>query len=64
VLVAEGFTSESHFGLTKSQKWLLAFLREAVQDDATHLVLLKDMEESWCQARKEACEVLSIEEED
>ena len=41
------FKSESHFGLTKSQKWLLASLQEAVQDDATHLELLKDMEESW-----------------
>jgi hypothetical protein len=47
VLVAEGFTLESHFGLTKSQKWLLASLREVVQDDATHMALLKDMEESW-----------------
>ena len=34
------------FGLTKSQKWLLASLREAVQDDVTHLALLKYMEES------------------
>ena len=52
------------FGLTKSQKWLLASLWEAVQDDVMHLALLKDMEESWRQARKEVREVLSIEEED
>jgi hypothetical protein len=57
------FKSESHFGLTKSQKWLLASLREAIQDDVTHLELLKDMEESWRQARKEAHEVLSTEED-
>jgi hypothetical protein len=61
---ASDFTSESHFGLTKSQKWLLASLREAVQHDATHLELLKDMEEAWRQARKEAREVLSTEEEE
>ena len=30
VLVVEGFTLESHFGLTKCQIWLLASLREAV----------------------------------
>jgi hypothetical protein len=43
------FSSDTiDFGLSKPQKWLLASLREAVQDDATHLVLLKDMEESWC----------------
>jgi hypothetical protein len=35
------------FGLTKSQKWLLVSLREAVWDDVMHLALLKDMEESW-----------------
>jgi hypothetical protein len=35
------------FGLTKSQSWLLASLREAVQDDAVHLALMNDMEESW-----------------
>jgi hypothetical protein len=29
-----------------------------------HLELLKDMEESWCQARKEAREVLSTKEEE
>jgi hypothetical protein len=52
------------FGLTKSQKWLLASLREAIQDDVIHLVLLKDMEESWCQGRKEVHELLSTEEED
>jgi hypothetical protein len=52
------------FGLTKSQNWLLASLREAVQDDAVHLALVKDMEESWHQARKEVREVLSTEEED
>ncbi|KAE8099762.1 hypothetical protein FH972_017716 [Carpinus fangiana] len=46
VLVFEGFTLESYFGLTKSQKWLLASLRDVVKDDAMHLALLKDMEES------------------
>jgi hypothetical protein len=40
------------FCLSKSQKWLLASLWEAVQDDVTQLALLKDMEESWRQARK------------
>jgi hypothetical protein len=51
-------------GLTKSQNWLLASLRKAVQDDAMHLALMKDMEESWRQARKDVCVVLSTEEED
>jgi hypothetical protein len=52
------------FGLTKSQNWLLASLRKAVQDDVVHLALVKDMEESWRQARKEVREVLSTEEDD
>jgi hypothetical protein len=59
------FSSDTiDFGLSKPQKWLLESLREAVQDDDTHLALLKDMEESWRQARKEVREVLSTEEED
>jgi hypothetical protein len=42
------FSSDTiDFGLSKPPKWLLASLREAVQNDATHLALLKDMEESW-----------------
>jgi hypothetical protein len=52
------------FGLTKSQSWLLASLREAVQDNAVHLALVNDMEESWRQTRKDVREVLSSEEED
>jgi hypothetical protein len=51
-------------GLTKSQNWLLASLREAVQDDVVHLALVKDIEESWRQARKDVREVLSTKEED
>ena len=43
---------------------MLASLQEAVQDNATHLALLKDREESWRQARKEVHEVLSTKEED
>jgi hypothetical protein len=39
-------------------------LREAVLDNAVLLALMKDMEESWRQARKDVREVLSIEEED
>jgi hypothetical protein len=39
-------------------------LWEAVQDDAVHLALVRDMESSWRQVRKEVCEVLSTEEED
>ena len=31
------------FCLTKSQKWLLASLQEAFQDDVVHLALVKDM---------------------
>jgi hypothetical protein len=54
----------TYFGLTKSQSWLLASLREAVQDDAVHLALVNDMEESWRQTRKDVHEVLSSEEED
>jgi hypothetical protein len=53
-----------YFGLTKSQNWLLASLREAVLDDAVHLALVKDMEESWHQARKDVYEVLYTEDED
>jgi hypothetical protein len=62
--LSTGVLVAKDFGLTKSQKWLLASLREAVQDNATHLALLKDMEESWRQARKGAREVLSTKEED
>ena len=41
-------------GLTKSQKWLIEWLREGVKDDKPHMAILKDMEEDYLQANKVA----------
>jgi hypothetical protein len=41
-------------GLTKSQKWLIEWLREGVKDDEPHMVILKDMEEDYRWANKVA----------
>ena len=39
-------------GLTKSQKWLIEWLREGVKDDELHMEILKDMEEDYRRANK------------
>ena len=43
-------------GLTKSQKWLIEWLREGVKDDELHMVILQDMEEDYRWANKLACD--------
>ena len=41
-------------GLTKTQNWLIEWLREGVKHDEKHMAILKDMEEDTRRAKKVA----------